>query len=178
MAELSTLARPYAKAVFELARDGKSFAAWSKELAAIAAAVATPAVAQAIGAPGVAKGEVAAALVELLKAQLSPQGVSLVKLLAENGRLQAAPALAAQYEVLRAEAESRVAVQITTAAEVAEAQKAALAAAVGKKLNRAVDIHWSTDAGLITGARIQAGDLVIDGSALGELERLKARLLA
>ena len=90
MAELSTLARPYAKAVFELARDGKSFAAWSKELAAIAAAVAHPAVAQAIGAPGVAKGEIAVVLVELLKSELSPQGVSLVKLLAENGRLEAA----------------------------------------------------------------------------------------
>lgn len=178
MAELSTLARPYAKAVFELARDGKSFAAWSKELAAIADAVAHPTVAQAIGAPGVAKGEIASVLVELLKNQLSPQGISLLKLLAENGRLEAAAALAAQYEVLRAEAETRVAVEITTAAPVAEAQKTALSAAVGKKLQREVDIHWATDASLITGARIKAGDLVIDGSAAGELERLKARLLA
>ena len=178
MAELSTLARPYAKAVFELARDGKSFAAWSKELAASAAAVAHPAVAQAIGAPGVAKGEIAVVLVELLKSELSPQGVSLVKLLAENGRLEAAPALAAQYEVLRAEAESRVAVQITTAAAVGEVQKSALTAAVTKKLNRAVDIIWATDESLITGARIKAGDLVIDGSGAGELERLKAKLLA
>jgi len=60
---------------------------------------------------------------------------------------------------------------------VAEAQKSALSAAVTKKLNRAVDISWATDAALITGARIKAGDLVIDGSASGELERLKAALL-
>lgn len=178
MAELSTLARPYAKAVFELARDGNAFAAWSQQLAAIVAVVTAPAVARAIRAPGVARGELADAIIALLKGGLDAQGVSLVKLLAENGRLEAAPAVAAQYEALRAEAESRIAVEITTAAPVADAQKGALSAAVAKKLNRAVDITWAEDAKLITGARIQAGDLVIDGSALGELERLKAKLLA
>ncbi len=177
MAEISTLARPYAKAVFELAAASKSFANWSKQLAAIAEAVAVPAVAQAIRAPGVGKGQLAAVVIEALKSVLDGQGQSLVKLLAQNGRLHVAGALAAQYELLRAEAETRVAVEITTAAPVAEAQKTALSAAVGKKLNRAVDISWSTDAALITGARIKAGDLVIDGSASGELERLKAALL-
>jgi F-type H+-transporting ATPase subunit delta len=178
MAELSTLARPYAKAVFELARDGNAFAGWSKQLAAIAAVVTAPAVARAIRAPGVAKGELADAIIALTKDALNAQGTSLVKLLAENGRLEAVPALTAQYEALRAEAESRIAVEITTAAPLAEAQKSALSSAVAKKLNRAVDITWAENAKLITGARIQAGDLVIDGSALGELERLKAKLLA
>jgi len=177
MAELSTLARPYAKAVFELAQAGKSFPLWSKQLAAIAEAVAVPAVAKAIRAPGVAKAELAAALIEALKGTLDAEGQSLLKLLAENGRLLIAPSLAAQYEQLRAEAEARVLVEITTAAPVAEAQKSVLSAAVTKKLNRAVDISWATDAALITGARIKAGDLVIDGSASGELERLKAALL-
>jgi F-type H+-transporting ATPase subunit delta len=161
MAELSTLARPYAKAVFELARDGNAFAGWSKQLAAIAAVVTAPAVARAIRAPGVAKGELADAIIALTKDALNAQGTSLVKLLAENGRLEAVPALTAQYEAL-----------------LAEAQKSALSSAVAKKLNRAVDITWAENAKLITGARIQAGDLVIDGSALGELERLKAKLLA
>jgi len=177
MAELSTLARPYAKAVFELAREAKSFPSWSKQLAALAEAIALPAVKKAIRAPGVAKAELAAVLIELLKAELDASGQALVKLLAENGRLEVASALAAQYELLRAEAETRVAVEITTAAPVADAQKAALSEAVSKKLNRAVDISWATDAELITGARIKAGDLVIDGSASGELERLKAMLL-
>lgn len=177
MAELSTLARPYAKAVFELAQAGKSLPAWSKQLATLAEAVAVPAVAKAISAPGVGKAELAAALLEGLKGKLDAEGQSLLKLLAENGRLKLAPALAAQYEQLRAEAEARVLVEITTAAPVADAQKTALSAAVTKKLNRAVDISWATDAALITGARIKAGDLVIDGSASGELERLKAALL-
>lgn len=178
MAEISTLARPYAKAVFELASANKSFAEWSKQLAAIAEAVAVPAVAKAIHAPGVAKRDVANAIVELLKGSLDAQGASLVKLLADNGRLEAASSLASQYEKLRAEAEARIAVEITTAAPVADAQKIALSAAVTKKLDRAVDIAWAIDETLITGATIKAGDLVIDGSASGELERLKAALLS
>ena len=178
MAELSTLARPYAKAVFDLARSQQAYAGWSKQLSALAAAVAEPSLARALHTPGVAKSTLGELLLAVLKADLQPQGVSLVKLLAENGRLDAAPELSRQYEVLRAEAEARAAVQITTAAEVAEAQKSALSTAVAKKLNRAVDITWATDASLITGARIQAGDLVIDGSAAGELERLKSALLA
>lgn len=177
MAEISTLARPYAKAVFELAQANKSYAAWSKQLAAIAEVVAVPALAAAIHAPGTAKATLAAVVIEALKGALDAQGQSLVKLLAENGRLEAAGSLVAQYELLRAEAETRVAVEITTAAPVADAQKTALSAAVTKKLNRAVDIVWATDESLITGARIKAGDLVIDGSASGELERLKAALL-
>lgn len=177
MAEISTLARPYAKAVFELALASKNFAAWSKQLAAIAEAVAVPAIAQAIRAPGVGKSQLAAVLIEALKSVLDAQGQSLVKLLSQNNRLQAAASLVSQYELLRAEAETRVAVEITTAAPVADAQKTALSAAVTKKLNRAVDIVWATDESLITGARIKAGDLVIDGSASGELERLKAALL-
>lgn len=177
MAELSTLARPYAKAVFELAAASRNFAAWSKQLAAIAEAVAVPAVAKAMQAPGLAKDELAAALIELLNSKLDSQGQSLLKLLVQNGRLKVAAALALQYELLRAEAETRIAVEITTAVPIAEAQKSALSAAVSKKLNRAVDISWATDAELITGARIKAGDLVIDGSASGELARLKAALL-
>lgn len=177
MAEISTLARPYAKAVFELAEASKSFAAWSKQLAAIAEAVALPDMAKAIHAPGVANADLATAVIEMLKGELDGQGQSLVKLLAQNGRLEAVASLVAQFERLRAEAEARVLVEITTAAAVGEAQKTALSDAVTKKLNRAVDISWAIDASLITGARIKAGDLVIDGSASGELERLKAALL-
>jgi len=178
MAELSTLARPYAKAVFELAQASKNFAGWSAQLAAIAEAVAVPAVAKAIRAPGVAKATLALVLIDALKGALDAQGQSLVKLLAQNNRLEATASLVAQYELLRAEAEAKVAVVITTAAPVADAQKTALSTAITKKLNRAVDISWATDESLITGATIKAGDLVIDGSASGELERLKAALLS
>ena len=175
MAELSTLARPYAKAVFELARDGGNFAGWSAQLSALADVVVQGDIKRLLTKPGVQKADLAAVITAAGKS-FNAQGSALVDLLARNGRLAAAPAIAAQFERLRAEAESRAAVEITTAAPVGEAEKAKLAAAVGKRLDRAVDIVWSTDEALIAGARIRAGDLVIDGSALGELERLKAAI--
>jgi F-type H+-transporting ATPase subunit delta len=86
------------------------------------------------------------------------------------------PAIAAQFEQLRAEAEARVDVEITSASAVPQAQQQQLAAAVGKRLQRDVAITWKTDAELIAGARIRAGDLVIDGSVRGELDRLRTAL--
>ena len=176
MAELSTLARPYAKAVFELARDSNSFADWGDQLAALSAAAGHPDMVTALKLPGVLKSQIAELMLAALKGQLQPQGESLVRLLADNGRLQAAADLASQFEALRAEAEARVEVEITSAASIGEAEKAKLSSAVAKKLNRAVDIVWNIDESLIAGAKIRAGDLVIDGSAAGELERLKTAL--
>lgn len=176
MAELSTLARPYAKAVFEMAREGNSFAGWSKQLAALAEVVAQPQIAAVLGHPALTRAALADLIASAAGAELDAQGKALVQLLAENGKLSALPELAAQFEQLRAEHEARVAVEITSAAPVAEAQKAALSQAVAKRLQREVEITWSTDEALIAGALIRAGDLVIDGSARGELERLSTQL--
>jgi F-type H+-transporting ATPase subunit delta len=107
---------------------------------------------------------------------LNAEGRALLKLLAENGRLRAAGPIAAQYEALRAEAESRVNVEVTSAAPVEPAQRDALAAAIKKRLKRDVAIEWKTDESLVAGAVIRAGDLVIDGSVRGELERLATAL--
>lgn len=176
MADLSTLARPYAKAVFELAREGGQFAAWSEALKAIAQLVADPTIATLAGHPSLTRAQLSGALDQALRGKLSPEALSLVRLLVENGRLQTAPALAQQYEALRAEAESRVEVQITSAVAVDKQQQDQLAAAVRKRLARDVAIGWNTDPALIAGAVIRAGDLVIDGSVRGELERLQTAL--
>lgn len=176
MAELSTLARPYAKAVFELAREGNAFAAWSKQLAALAEAIRQPQIAAVLGHPALTRGALAELVAAAAGTALDAQGQGLVRLLADNGKLAALSELVAQFERLRAEHEARVAVEITSAAPVAEAQKQALAQAVTKRLQREVEITWSTDEALIAGALIRAGDLVIDGSARGDLERLATQL--
>lgn len=176
MAELSTLARPYAKAIFELAQKNAALGEWSAQLAAIGQLVAAPAVVKAMSAPGVAKADLAAALLAAAKDSLAAGGQNVLKLLVENRRLAVVPALIAQFEAMRREAEAQAGVAITTAALIGDAEKAKLAAAVGKKLNRTVDIAWSVDESLIAGALIRAGDLVIDGSAKGELERMQIAL--
>lgn len=173
MADFSTTAHPYAKAVFELAREAGDYRAWSEALQAIAKLFADPQVAALAANPSLSRHELAAVLAGALAGKVPSEAVSLVRLLVENGRLPAIGAIAEQYEALRAEAEARVEVEITSAAPVEPAQQDKLAAAVKQRVARELTIHWKTDPALIGGAVIRAGDLVIDGSVSGELERLK-----
>jgi F-type H+-transporting ATPase subunit delta len=178
MAEPSTLARPYAKAAFELARDEKRLADWSALLGGLAEAVRDPAVAAAIGHPSVGRGQLADLLIQSLGQAASQEAKNLLRLLAEYSRLKLVPAIAAQFEQLRAEHESRVDVEIVSAAPVDAAQQKALTAAIAKKLEREVRVEWNTDPNLIAGALIRAGDTVIDGTVSGELARLRQTLTA
>ena len=178
MAEPSTLARPYAKAIFELARDEKKLADWSALLQGLADAVRDPQVAAAIGHPAVGRGQLADILIEVLGKKASDEAKNLLRLLAEYDRLKLAPIIAEHYEALRAEFESRIEVEITSATAVDGAQKETLVSAIRKRLARDVDVQWKTDASLIAGARVRAGDLVIDGSVAGELDQLRTALTA
>jgi F-type H+-transporting ATPase subunit delta len=178
MADLSTLARPYAKAAFELARDAKRFKEWGEALDALAAAVKSPEIAGLIGHPALFKGDLADVLSKALSGTLGEEGRSLVRLLVENNRLKAAPFIAEQFEALRAEAESRIDVEITSATAIPPAQQEKLADAVSKRLQRDVVVEWKTDESLVAGAVIRAGDLVIDGSVKGELEKLRTALVS
>ncbi len=176
MADLSTLARPYAKAVFQLARDIGKLAEWGEALEQLSAAVQSPQIASLIGHPAVNKAELASVLGAAAGEGTGAQGASLVKLLVENKRVQVAPFIAEQFEAMRAEAEARVDVEITTAAETSPRDQEQLADAIAKRLQRDVEVSWKTDETLIAGALIRAGDLVIDGSARGELEKLRTAL--
>lgn len=178
MADFSTLARPYAKAAFELARDSGRLKQWGDTLNALAEAVKSPALAGLIGHPALFKGDLADALAKPMSAELGAEGSALVRLLVENNRLKVAPFIAEQYEALRAEAEARVDVEITSAVAIPAAQQEKLADAVSKRLSRDVVVSWKTDESLLAGAVIRAGDLVIDGSVKGELEKLRTTLAA
>ena len=177
MAGPSTLARPYAKAVFELARDEGNLADWSALLSGLAGAVRDKQVAAAIGHPAVGRGQLAEVLVQAMGKSATNEARNLLKLLSEYDRLKLAPHIAGQYEALRAEHERRVDVEIVSAVAVEPAQQKALVDAVKKKLNRDVNVEWKTDPTLIAGAQIRAGDTVIDGSISGELARLRQALV-
>jgi len=178
MAELQTSARPYAKAVFELARDENRYAEWSVILAGLADAVARPEIAAWIGHPAIGRGQLAQLLIEAFGSALTSEGQNLLKVLAEYHRLKLAPVIASEYEALRADAEKRIGVEITTAVTLDSAQQAQLIDAIGKRLMRQVDVEWKTDPQILAGAVVRAGDLVIDGSVSGELDRLRQQLAA
>lgn len=180
--ELQTLARPYAKAVFEVAHDEKALAPWGEFLASLAAVMRDPKLKSLIGSPALSRDQLADVLIDAFaKSGLTavPQWQrmrSLLQLLVQNHRLALAPAVAGLYDAMRAQAESRIEVRITSAVKVETQQAGLLSEAIGKRLARSVEIHWDTDAELLGGAVIRAGDLVIDGSLKGELERLSQAL--
>jgi F-type H+-transporting ATPase subunit delta len=174
--ELSTLARPYAKAVFELAHESGSLPAWSQVLKILAATVADGGIAALLADPRLSRVTVGQVLSDALGQQLDAQGRNLVRLVAENNRVPLLPEIAREFEVLRAQAERRVEVDITTAAPVDEGLRQKLIETVRRKLAREVDVTWATDPALLGGAVIRAGDLVIDGSVSGELVHLRQAL--
>ena len=176
MAERATIARPYAKAAFEYARDAGAFAAWSQGLEAAAAIVSDPRVADLTMSPRWSAAELASLIVDVAAARLDPGMQNFVRVLAENRRLLVLPDIAAQYELLRAAVENTVEVDVVSAVALDAAQQAKLAAALTARLKRRVHMHNSVDAALLGGAIVRAGDLVIDGSLNGRLQRLATEL--
>jgi F-type H+-transporting ATPase subunit delta len=173
MSTAATLARPYARAAFQVARGQQALPAWSAALQFNAQAAATPAVAGFIGHPLVS----AESLVELLAVpDSSAEQSRFLAVLAENGRLPLLTEIAAQFEVLRAEAERVVPVQVRSAAALSDAEVEALKASLKKRFGADVSMTFEVDPELLGGAVINAGDVVIDGSVRGKLKRMERAL--
>ena len=175
MVEKVTLARPYARAAFEAARESNDFARWSEMLAAAAATVADERVVKLLSSPRVQPAD----LVELIAAasEADERGRNFLDTLAQNRRLAVLPEVAAIYEELRADVENVTDVHVTSAVQLDEQQRARLIAVLKKRLKREVRLHCTVDAALIGGAIVRAGDFVIDGSLRARLERLAAQIM-
>ncbi len=179
MAETATVARPYARAAFAYGREHNALAAWSQLLAAGAAVAANGDAAQYFSNPRVSGAQ----LVDLIAgvaagagATVSPEARNFLALLAENHRLHLLPAIAGQYEALRADVENTLDVAVTTALALSGEQRARLAAALGTRFGRTVRLEEKIDPTLVGGAIVRAGDLVIDGSLKGRLARLEQQM--
>ncbi len=176
MAELTTVARPYAQAVFERAQETGRLADWSDELHFAAAVAADPQMADIIESTRLTKAELAELFIGVCAERLSDDARNLVRLLAENRRLVLLPEIAAVYEVLRAAAERTVEAEMVSAYPLDDAQRGRIAEALKARLGRNVTLSATVDESLIGGAIIRAGDLVIDGSVRGKLGRLASAL--
>ena len=176
MAERATIARPYAKAAFEYARQAGAFAEWSQALHLCAQIAADPRVEALIKDPELAPGQIADFVIGVAGAHLDPGMQNFVRTLAENRRLLLLTEIAAHYEALRAEVENTVDVEVVSAVKLDAAQTEKLIQALTTRLKRRVKMQNSVDPALLGGAVIRAGDLVIDGSLKGRLERLRTEL--
>ena len=177
MADKSTIARPYAKAAFEVAGAAR-LGPWSQALDAAAVAVADPRVAALLGNPRVLPRQLADLVIDVAGGQLDEDGRNFIRTLADNRRLDCLPQIAALFEQLRAESEGTVDVTVTSAVPLTEAQRGELAAALERRLKRTVQLQCATDPQLIGGAVLRAGDLVIDGSLRARLRRIAYELTA
>lgn len=174
MAERLTIARPYAKAVFALARADKRLPQWSEVLRIAATVVADARVASLLGNPAVSAEQLVTLITGVGGAAFDDSAKNFIRTLAANKRLGYLPEIAARYEQLRAEAERTVDVTVTSAVELSAAQQKQYAEAMRKRLDRDVRLHCMIDPSLIGGAIVRADDLVIDGSVRAGLAQLAA----
>jgi len=172
MAELSTLARPYAKAAFEYANAGGTLAQWSSMFATLAAVATQEQVSQQLAAPALTAEQQAKLLLDLCGDALDVAAANFVRTLAANKRLRLLPTIRELFEQLKAQQEKTVEVEITSAFELDAAMQEKLATALKSKLSRDVKVHASVDQSLIGGVLIRAGDTVIDSSVRGRLAKL------
>lgn len=176
--EPSTLARPYAQAVFRLADAQGKLAGWSEALADLSAVAADARVRGAVGDPNLPAAKLAGLFISILAGRLSGETENFVRVLAENGRLEVLPEIRVQFEALKNEREGVLEAEVFSAFELDEGQVADLVARLEKKTGRKVRARVSVDPSLIGGVKLVIGDKVIDGSAralLGALENaLKA----
>jgi len=176
MAELTTVARPYAKAAFEHARGAGDLAGWSSMLAVAAAVVADADFNQYISRPMLSANDQTEALFKVCGDRLDAAGRNFISHVASHKRLAALPAISSLFEGLRAEAEGAVDVTITSAFALSAEQTQQLSQVLAQKLSRQVNVSSTTDASLIGGTIIRAGDMVIDASVRGQLGKLRAAL--
>jgi F-type H+-transporting ATPase subunit delta len=176
MAEYTTSARPYARAVFDLASGSSSIDSWGEALALMAAVASDASMQQIFDEPQLSKVQKGELMLKVIADKLNQQQQNLVRLMAENGRLRALPEVLHQFEIFRAEAEGKVEAEVISAFALTSEQEQAITETLKSKLGRDVSITTSTDESLIGGVVIKAGDTIIDGSMKSQLESLALAL--
>lgn len=177
MSELTTVARPYAKAAFDFAVEHNAIAQW-QEMLGFAAAVASNETVSQLSGGSMAADKLADLYINVCGESLDTHGQNLIKVLAENKRLTALPEISALFDLLKAEYDKEIEVVVTSASELTDTQTTNLSASLEKRLARKVKLNCNVDPALIAGMVINAGDTVIDGSVKSKLNRLADALQA
>ena len=167
MSELTTVARPYARAAFEFAVENKCVDTWSTMLNFSAEVVSNPAMADVLTREITAK-ELVNLFISVCDGQLDEHGQNFIKIMAENGRLSVLPSVALLFSELETAQKMEINANVVSAYALSTTQKKELSESLEKRLARKVNLNCSIDKTLIAGMVITAGDLVIDSSAVGQ----------
>lgn len=172
MASLTTLARPYAKAAFELARDEQALAAWDGMLALAGEIVTEEAMAAVLENPAVGRAKVLEIINDAAGDAFSERFRGFLSVLSSNGRLTLLPQVSDLFRELREEAENRLRVKVVSAVALDDDQVGRMREALARRFDREIELDNEVDATIIGGAVVYAGDQVIDGSLKGRLGKL------
>jgi F-type H+-transporting ATPase subunit delta len=178
MAELTTIARPYAEAAFALARDANALPVWSQMLRFASAVVAEPRMAQALDNPKFTAGDKESLLLSVCGDKLDHLGRGFVRVLVEADRVALLPQIEALFEQLKNDADGVAKARIDSAFALSDAELAELTRALEKRFGKRIEASVSVNPELIGGARITVGDTVIDASVQAQLQAMASRLRA
>ena len=174
--DATTIARPYAEAVFARAVETDKLDLWSDMLELLATAARDPALSGLIASPKLDRAQMTELMLDIAGGRLSDEGQNLVRLLVANDRLAVLPEIARHFETRKAEHQGTLDVTVTTAFALQPEQEQQLSEALKRKLGRDVRLSSHEDPELIGGFHVRAGDLVIDGSVSGQLHQLANEL--
>ena len=176
MSSLTTLARPYAKAAFELAHAGNDLAGWDDMLTLAGAIAAEESVADLLESPHVGATSMVNLLADIGAEHFNEKFRDFISVLGSNSRLPLLPEITVLFRRLRRQAEKRLHVRVVSAVPLEEDQSTHMRDALAKRFESEVELENEIDPGVLGGAVIYAGDQVIDGSLLGRLRRLEQSL--
>lgn len=172
MAEAVTIARPYAVAVFRLAKEKNALAKWSEMLAMASAVIADPQMQAIIDDPKFGAADVERLVLAVCGDKLDEAGVNLIKLLVEYDRIALLPDITGIFEELKAQDEGSLDAEITAATALTDAQVKTLIDQLQAKFGKKVEASVKVDPEIIGGIKIVVGDTVIDASVRGRLQEL------
>lgn len=176
MSSLTTLARPYAKAAFELAQGEQALARWDEMLSLASEIVEDAAMANLLESPDVSNAQAVAIIMEAAGEAFDSRFRDYVSVLSENARLSLLPQVTGLFRTLRDEAEKRLSVKVVSAVPLDEGQAGRMREALARRFDCEIELENEIDAGVIGGAVVYAGDQVIDGSLRGRLQKLSNSL--
>ena len=176
-AELATIARPYARAAFSHALDvPEGLSGWSGMLKLLSATASEPLVRDALDDPMLSGEDEANLLTSILGDELSQEAMNFVGVLGQYGRIELLPEISDMFELLKANHEKTMEVEIASAYEINDSEKTALSEALSNRLQRKINLETTVDPNLLGGAIIKAEDTVIDNSVRGKLQKMSHAL--
>jgi F-type H+-transporting ATPase subunit delta len=176
MAEQITVARPYAEAVFSLAREQNALPVWAEMLRVAAGVAADPRMLQALDNPRLSAEAKESLFLSICGDKLNADAKSFIRVLFEAGRFGLLPEIREIFDLLKDQAEGVARARISTAFPIDAAQLDRLTAALQKRFGKKIEATVTVDPELIGGARVVVGDMVIDASIQGELQSMKNQL--